>query len=127
MRGDPPRNPRRSTEKPTEMHRGPKNFDSSKKSNIKVADASTPTTVFSNFFSTVLRGTRQKLVARTVYTHQITSQCIAKMHLNKYMYILQSSSSKVWKINIIYLLIVPFSFFSLKGKDTFISLILYNI
>ena len=70
MRGDPPRNPRRSTEKPTEMHRGPKNFDSSKKSNIKVADASTPTTVFSIFFSTVLRGTRQKLVARTVCVAQ---------------------------------------------------------
>ena len=83
MRGDPPRNPRRSTEKPTEMHRGPKNFDSSKKSNIKVADASTPTTVFSNFFSTVLRGTRQKLVARTVYRMEI----VLSLLVTKYMYI----------------------------------------
>ena len=40
MHGDPRRNPQRSTEKPTEMHRGPENFDSSKKSNIKVADSS---------------------------------------------------------------------------------------
>ena len=56
MHGDPPRNPRRSTEKPTEMHRGPENFDSNKKSNIKVADASTPTTVFSKWNTPKTRG-----------------------------------------------------------------------
>ena len=50
MHGDPRRNPQRSTEKPTETHRGPENFDSSKINHIKVANTSTLTTVFSNFF-----------------------------------------------------------------------------
>ena len=71
------------------MHRGPENFDSSKKSNIKVSATSTPTTVFSIFFPTVLRGTRQKLVARTVnheivravLTERQTSDCDIKCRI----------------------------------------------
>ena len=50
---DPQRNLQRFTKKPTEIHCGPESYELNKRSNIKIADASMPSTVYFGIFSKV--------------------------------------------------------------------------